>query len=102
MRGRVTPGYLDATGRLNPIVNAEGFLPTGDLGSVDDDGWLHFTGRMSEMIKAAGARGAECQRAVTRKARRGYGGLPSRPLRRRKVPSARRVTPLSGSGSSHH
>lgn len=54
VRGRVTPGYLDATGGFAPIVNEEGFFPTGDLGSVDEDGWLRFSGRISEMIKTAG------------------------------------------------
>ncbi|MGH7803556.1 MAG: class I adenylate-forming enzyme family protein, partial [Candidatus Binatia bacterium] len=33
----------------------EGFFHTGDLGFFDDDGWLHFAGRDSEMIKTGGA-----------------------------------------------
>jgi fatty-acyl-CoA synthase len=32
-----------------------GFFHTGDVGFFDDDGYLHWTGRRSEMIKMAGA-----------------------------------------------
>ncbi len=35
--------------------DADGFLHTGDTGSVDDEGWVHFTGRRTEMIKTGGA-----------------------------------------------
>lgn len=35
--------------------DADGFLRTGDLGHVDDDGAVHWTGRRTEMIKTAGA-----------------------------------------------
>jgi fatty-acyl-CoA synthase len=35
--------------------DADGFLRTGDVGFVDDDGRVHWTGRRSEMIKTAGA-----------------------------------------------
>lgn len=33
----------------------DGFFPTGDLCFVDEDNWLYFTGRASEMIKTSGA-----------------------------------------------
>ena len=33
----------------------DGFFPTGDGGFVDDDGYLHWTGRRTEMIKTGGA-----------------------------------------------
>lgn len=32
-----------------------GYFHTGDLGYFDDDGYVHWTGRRSEMIKTAGA-----------------------------------------------
>ncbi|TMB54520.1 MAG: hypothetical protein E6J56_10770 [Deltaproteobacteria bacterium] len=34
--------------------DAEGFFRTGDLGFVDQDGCLHFTGRLKDVIKTAG------------------------------------------------
>ncbi len=33
----------------------DGFFHTGDAGSFDDDGYVHFTGRRTEMIKTGGA-----------------------------------------------
>ena len=35
--------------------DADGFFHTGDAGSVDPDGSVHFEGRRTEMIKTAGA-----------------------------------------------
>jgi acyl-CoA synthetase (AMP-forming)/AMP-acid ligase II len=35
--------------------DADGFLHTGDVGFVDDDGELHYEGRRTEMIRTAGA-----------------------------------------------
>jgi acyl-coenzyme A synthetase/AMP-(fatty) acid ligase len=35
--------------------DAEGFFRTGDVGWLDDDGYLHFEGRRTEMIRTAGA-----------------------------------------------
>jgi fatty-acyl-CoA synthase len=54
VRGRVSPGYLDEHGVLIPVTDQDGWFHTGDLGTVDADGWLLFTGRRSEMIKTAG------------------------------------------------
>lgn len=36
-------------------LDADGFFHTGDVGFFDDDGYVHFTGRRTEMIKTAGA-----------------------------------------------
>jgi acyl-CoA synthetase (AMP-forming)/AMP-acid ligase II len=41
-------GYVDA--RLNDVFDAEGFFHTGDLGRLDDDGNLHVTGRIKDVI----------------------------------------------------
>ena len=54
VRGRITPGYLDAEGRPVPVADAHGWFATGDLGRLDDDGWLTFASRESDMIKTAG------------------------------------------------
>ncbi len=35
--------------------DADGFFHTGDMGFVDDDAFVHFTGRRTEMIKTGGA-----------------------------------------------
>lgn len=35
--------------------DAAGFFHTGDAGHYDEEGYLHWTGRMTEMIKTAGA-----------------------------------------------
>jgi acyl-CoA synthetase (AMP-forming)/AMP-acid ligase II len=35
--------------------DGDGFFHTGDLGRFDADGYLHFTGRRTEMIKTGGA-----------------------------------------------
>jgi len=35
--------------------DADGFFHTGDAGSVDADGYVHFSGRRTEMIKTGGA-----------------------------------------------
>jgi acyl-CoA synthetase (AMP-forming)/AMP-acid ligase II len=35
--------------------DADGFFHTGDAGHVDPDGYVHFTGRRTEMIKTGGA-----------------------------------------------
>ena len=34
--------------------DAEGFFHTGDCARIDADGWLHFVGRIKEVIKTAG------------------------------------------------
>ncbi|MGQ0631863.1 MAG: class I adenylate-forming enzyme family protein [Sporichthyaceae bacterium] len=54
VRGRVTPGYLTAGRDVLPVTDAAGYFATGDLGSLDADGWLTFAARDSEMIKTAG------------------------------------------------
>jgi acyl-CoA synthetase (AMP-forming)/AMP-acid ligase II len=51
---RVFPGYLD-----DPAANAASFLPggwfrTGDLGFLDDAGYLHLTDRLGEVINRGG------------------------------------------------
>ncbi len=54
VRGRITPGYLNADRQPESVLDADGFFASGDLGSLDADGWLTFAARDSEMIKTAG------------------------------------------------
>lgn len=53
-RGRITPGYLDEHGQPTPVVDSAGWFATGDLGSLDEQDWLSFAARDTEMIKTAG------------------------------------------------
>jgi fatty-acyl-CoA synthase len=54
VRGRLTPGYYRDPERNRASFDAEGFLLTGDLGLVGDDGRLRFRGRIKEMVKTGG------------------------------------------------
>jgi fatty-acyl-CoA synthase len=54
VRGHLTPGYYRDPERNAAAFDAEGFLITGDLGAVDDDGRLRFRGRIKEMVKTGG------------------------------------------------
>jgi acyl-CoA synthetase (AMP-forming)/AMP-acid ligase II len=48
--------------------DADGWLHTGDLVRTDDDGFLYFVGRLSAMIKTAGANvsAAEVEKAIAK------------------------------------
>ncbi|TDV41315.1 AMP-dependent synthetase/ligase [Actinophytocola oryzae] len=46
-------GYLRADGRIEPAVDADGWLPTGDIGTFDDDGLLRITDRKKEIVITA-------------------------------------------------
>lgn len=55
VRGRITPGYAGRSEALNAdLLTADGYLRTGDLGRLTEDGSLQFIGRNTEMIKRAG------------------------------------------------
>jgi fatty-acyl-CoA synthase len=55
VRGYLTRGYVGDSSRFNAeTFTDDGFFKTGDLGSLDDDGTMHFAGRRSEMIKRSG------------------------------------------------
>lgn len=44
-------GYLDNAAATRDTYDSEGYLHTGDLGSIDKDGWVTIHDRMKEMIK---------------------------------------------------
>jgi long-chain acyl-CoA synthetase len=46
----VAAGYLQPDGGVTPIVDADGWLATGDIGTLDADGYLTITDRKKELI----------------------------------------------------
>jgi fatty-acyl-CoA synthase len=54
VRGHVTKGYLKEPERTAEALDEEGFLRTGDLGTLDEDGFLTYRGRRKEMVKTGG------------------------------------------------
>ncbi|MGT2477635.1 class I adenylate-forming enzyme family protein [Paraburkholderia terrae] len=53
--GRVTAGYAGRSAELNgECMTSDGYLRTGDVGLIREDGVLQFVGRNTEMIKRAG------------------------------------------------
>jgi acyl-CoA synthetase (AMP-forming)/AMP-acid ligase II len=54
--GTCAIGQLLARGEWQPLVDARGFLSTGDLACLDDHGRLHLRGRLSAFIKYNGYR----------------------------------------------
>lgn len=55
LRGpNIMKGYLNANEATAATVDPEGFIHTGDLGSVNADGWYWITGRSKELIKYNG------------------------------------------------
>jgi fatty-acyl-CoA synthase len=54
VRGYLTPGYYKDPEKNAAAFDAEGFLITGDLGAIGDDGRLRFRGRIKEMVKTGG------------------------------------------------
>jgi long-chain acyl-CoA synthetase len=52
----VTPGYLNRPEATAETLDAEGWLHTGDLGVMDDDGYVRIVGRKKELIITAGGK----------------------------------------------
>ena len=51
-----TRGYLHMPAETEELFDDEGWLLTGDLGVMDDDGYLRITGRKKEIIVTAGGK----------------------------------------------
>jgi long-chain acyl-CoA synthetase len=49
-----TPGYLDLPGQTAELLDADGWLHTGDIGNLDEDGFLRVIDRKKELIITAG------------------------------------------------
>lgn len=54
VKGYLTPGYLGMSAEGAQIFTDDGYYRTGDLGSLDERGWLHYSARATDMIKTSG------------------------------------------------
>jgi long-chain acyl-CoA synthetase len=52
----VTSGYLNRPDATGEAFDAEGWFHTGDLGSLDADGFVKITGRKKELMKTSGGK----------------------------------------------
>ncbi|WFP17398.1 AMP-dependent synthetase/ligase [Citricoccus muralis] len=52
----ICDGYLNRPEASAEAFSADGFFKTGDLGRLDDDGYLYVTGRKKELIVTAGGK----------------------------------------------
>ena len=50
----VTRGYLDDPEATAAAIDADGWLHTGDLGTIDADGYLRIVGRIKDMFIVGG------------------------------------------------
>ncbi|KAF5017647.1 hypothetical protein F66182_10397 [Fusarium sp. NRRL 66182] len=51
---QIAMGYLDNAKETAETFGGDGFLHTGDIGRVDDQGFIHIVDRIKEMIKVKG------------------------------------------------
>ncbi|KAF9891528.1 hypothetical protein FE257_003995 [Aspergillus nanangensis] len=51
---QIAMGYLENPKETAETFGADGFLHTGDIGMVDDQGFIHIVDRIKEMIKVKG------------------------------------------------
>lgn len=47
-------GYLDDPGATADVLDVEGWYHTGDLGAIDDEGYLSITGRVRDVLRTGG------------------------------------------------
>jgi long-chain acyl-CoA synthetase len=52
----VMAGYLNRDDLTDEMIDAEGWLRTGDLGYLDDEGYLYVTGRSKDLIVLGGGK----------------------------------------------
>ncbi|WP_274913886.1 AMP-binding protein [Streptomyces sp. WZ-12] len=51
---QVMKGYLGRPAETDAMIDADGWLHTGDIGRMDTGGWLHVIDRVKELIKYKG------------------------------------------------
>jgi fatty-acyl-CoA synthase len=54
IRGCIMPGYHKDPATTAKAFDADGFFLTGDIGMLDQDGFLVFRGRLKEIVKTGG------------------------------------------------
>lgn len=53
MMGRhILMGYLNDLEKTKEAVDEEGWLHSGDIGRIDDDGFVHITGRIKVSFRS--------------------------------------------------
>lgn len=53
---QITAGYLQPDGTVTPITDAEGWLATGDIGTIDVEGFVRIVDRKKEIIITSGGK----------------------------------------------